>query len=223
MKKVLVALAFMALFAASANAGGPRMERYQLFYGGDTDSTERWSRLIPVQGATMVVIRLWSTHLAFSAGASPTADSSFSDSVVTFKIGMSDTVRVVSGVSQAVRYGSLAPVDSVEVDWATLSAAPAFTDTSQINAYCRPLPINRLLRLNGFKSYIMPSLSYTYDSAVGGGQGFGHRYMYIKCTPLRRLKDTSQPCSGACNPTGRVNGLRGFRGEAIVIYQGTVQ
>ena len=191
----------VALLAAKSDAGGRYVREYTLFAGSNTDSTEQASPWIPVFGASRIYIRTWSGKAAFHA--STDADSTFSDSLVTFKVVFTD--------STPVNYKAAA-------ETLLFDPAVATVDTINTGGVVIPRPnINRQLRGPGNGAGIItgiyPSVptSTTLDNA-----GFiMKRYMRIRVTPLRRLTaGTGSAVSGG----NRVNGLRKFRMWAYVIY-----
>ena len=177
---------------------------YVLFGGGNPDSTEQLSDWIPVAGARRIIIRTWSAKAAFHA--STDADSTFSDSLITFKVAFSDSM---SGNDP------LAAADSVLIDYAI-----ATTDTAFTGMGARPLPINKQLRgpSNG-SGLITEVYPMNWSTVASGpiqkdaGGVITKKFMRVLVTPLRRMTVTgSQSTAGK-----RVNGLKGFRMWATLV------
>lgn len=180
---------------------------YVLFGGGNVDSNEQASNWIPVAGAQRVIIRTWSGKAAFHA--STDADSTFSDSLITFTILFSDSLGVANPPAAA---------DSFVVDPAISTA-----DSGFVGASAYPLPINKELRGpsngSGIVTVVYPISprkapgANTAVSPVNNTDVIGKAWMRVRVTPLRRMTVTgSQSTAGK-----RVNGLKDFRMWATVI------
>jgi hypothetical protein len=212
-------LAFSRLHAVS-----PDVREFVLFAGGDTDSTEQASRWISVRGAQRVIIRTWSTHLAFGSNA----DTTLSDSVTTFNVLLSDSVSFMgrdslgtlvtasSGIPRVVgSHSEPFPVcaDSVIVPVTSVGD----TIYKMVNVASRP--INRPLRGaqngSGVWTLVAPILPVNTTTMFNDMRSaFGTGYLRVRTTPLRRMT-----ISGFSSTAGkRVNGLRGLKMIAYVYY-----
>lgn len=199
MKLTLMLLAAMALGLGSAHAGGRVIREYVLFGGSNTDSTEQASAWIPVFGASKIYIRTWSGKAAWSATTD--ADSTFSDSITTFKAVFTD--------STPVNYRAAAE---------TLLVNSIFPDTSGALVIFGNRPINKELRGpsngSGIIAMIVPTLAPAAANTADVSGIIAKHYMRIRVTPLRRSTQ-----GGTSSTTGkRVNGLRLFRMRAYVVY-----
>lgn len=220
----LAALAIVALCALPVGAGNQDIQTFVLFAGGDTDSTEQASRWIPIFGAQRVIVRTWSTHLAF---ATNNADTTKSDSIITFDVLLSDSVSflgrdslgtlVTSSSSIPFVSGSHGEPFPVCADSVAIPNA-AFLDSIYKGVrVSAPLPINKPLRGaqngSGILTPIMPVWGQGATALVLDQRAtIATRYLRIRCTPLRRLT-----VSGFSSTAGkRVNGLRGFKMVAYV-------
>lgn len=215
-KKWLLLFAVLPMFCwGSPGSSGPVANNplsgdnvtYVLFGGSDVDSTEQASYWIPVGFARRVIIRTWTSKAAFHA--STDADSTYSDSLITFKIAWSDSVQATEPFAAA---------DSVLIDYTVSLFDTAFTNTG-----ARPLPINKQLRAPSNGSGLMTVVFPTSAPTAGGtavtvhqqdpGGFITKKFMRVRVTPLRRMTVTgSQSTAGK-----RVNGLKGLRMWATVV------
>ncbi len=202
---VVLVVGALALMAVSASAGpkAPTLfgdhAAFVLFGGGDMDSTEQGSYWINVGAAKRVVIRTWSAKAAFHA--STDADSTFSDSITTFRLVFSDSLASNSPFGAG---------DSILLD-----PAIANQDTAKIMVQAKGLPINKQLRGPGNGSGLITLVSGAPTGAITE-EPFGFvpkKYMRVYVTPLRRNTVTG----GQSTQGKRVNGLKGFRMWATVI------
>lgn len=199
-----------------------------LFNGEAMDSTEHSSKWIDVRGANRIILRTWSTHGVFTGPGSGDVDSTTSDSIATFKIDWSDSVlfvavdslgTVVTARSTIPRtigvHGEPYPMcaDSVEFT-GNYGDSSGFTQTA---AY--KLPYNTPLRApasgSGRLSYIYATTPSAAATTIFGDGTIMKGYMKVKVTPVRRA--TSQ--TGLATVPSRVNGLKGLKMTATVIYR----
>lgn len=207
MKKLAaLGLAFL-LWASTASA--QRVQTYTLFGGSDVDSTEQYSAWIPVHLASRVYIRTWSAKAAFHA--STDADSTYSDSLITFTVLLSDSSggRLVGPGGQTSGSGA----DSV------LALVTAAGDTARVMIGAMPLPVNKTLRGpangSGLVTVVYPTQPGSAGTAgmIDVNGRIPKKWLRVRCTPLRRMTVTgSQSTEGK-----RVNGLKGFRMTATVV------
>lgn len=189
------------VLASSASAGNLEIKKFVLYGGSNTDSTEQISPWIPVRGAQRVILKFWSAKAAFHA--STDADSTYSDSIAVFKVGFTDSVSstnpLIAGDSVVVTTATVANIDT----------------TTKMVAVMHP-PLQEALRGPGNGSGIITwVVPVTPGLATADNNGFiAPQYMRIYVTPLRR-----STVGGFLMTSGkRVVGLKGFRGEALVIY-----
>ena len=201
------AIGLLLVFLAQVvSAGNLDVRKYVLFGGSDTDSLEQQSIVIPVRGAQRVILRTWSTHLAFGGNA----DSAKADSFQAFKVAFSDSVTGFETGPNGQSYPVAA--DSVVI---TTTALSTVDTTSKMVAVIHP-PLQEALRAPGNGSGIMTWVVPTTPGLVtADNNGFiAPQYMWVLVTPLRR-----NTANGTTSTQGlRVNGLRGLRMEALVIH-----
>lgn len=201
MKRWIALLVAVGL-CGTAYAGSLERHNVTLYGGSNTDSTEQVSPWFKVDGASRVVIRLWSAKAAFHA--STDADSTYSDSIAVFKVGFTDSI-ITSTTPQSAG-------DSVVVT----STLVANVDTTFKMVGVFHPPLQEALRGpgNGSGTYtiVMP---ITAGLATSDNHGFIlPKYMRVYLTPLRRMTVTG----GQSTAGKRVNGLKGLRGVATIIY-----
>lgn len=217
-----------ALFVAAPALSGQYVNEYVLFNGSNTsaavDTLELASPWFPVQHASRIVIRLWSANTS----AWTAADSTFADSLTTFRVAYSDSLGgLVNDLGAPVR-GAATPKlaaiggDSVQVDYAVGSNNP---DTSAAGpgtmTAAKPLPINRALagtkNGSGIIAVITPVIvaSSVSTQIVPDYSGYFYKkWARIRVTPLRRMTE-----GGRLSTQGiRTVGVRGLRGRAYVYY-----
>lgn len=229
MKNLAVMLAALVLCVTpteSARSGAMDVREYVLFNGSNTsaavDTLELASPWFPIQHASRIVVRLWSANTS----AWTSADSTFTDSITTFRVAYSDSAfgRVVNLGPTGGGTGQSAPVggDSTQVDYAIGTSNP---DTSAAGpgtmTAAKPLPINRPLagtkNGSGLITVITPVIvaSSVSTQIVPDYSGYFYKKMArIRVTPLRRLTE-----GGRLSTAGiRTAGIRGLRGRVLVYY-----
>lgn len=220
-RKLLIAVAAVALAALPAIAGNQDIHPYDLFPGGNTDSTEQASRWITVRGAAKVYIRIWTTHAAFTGTGSGDVDSTFADSLVGFRLLLSDSVSFLGR-------DSLGTLVTARSTMSNVGAFPVCADSFEVpitgigdtlvkSVRYWPAPVNRALRApatgSGFYTVVTPA-RIAQGSPSDPDAIIPAQYLRVRCTPLRRLTaQMSQSTTGA-----RVNGLKGFKMTAYVVY-----
>lgn len=197
----LIVASTLGLFCISGAAVTNQGIRTMVLFGGsNTDSTEQASAWIPIRGANRVMIRLWSAKAAFHA--STDADSTYSDSITTFRVAFTDSMQNTNPLIAGDSVIFTANVGFVDTIYKLVTLHPGLTDKSLrgpdngsgIYAHVNPVP---------------PASALAY-----GDGSFGPQYMRIYVTPRRRMTVTgSQSTAGK-----RVVGLKGLRGEAQIIY-----
>jgi hypothetical protein len=214
MRKLMGLLVALGLLAAVFDAGsGERViKEFTLFGGSNVDSTEQASNWIPIWGASRVVIKTWTTMTAFDKAG---ADSLFADSLAGFKVLLSDSLIGVNADNFPVC------ADSVVLPVTVVG------DTARFMAGAVPMPINKVLRAPANGSGLITVVFPTRPGGTAEPGRIGEdnalmmkRYMRIRCTPLRRstaLTSEQSTCNGIASGC-RVNGLKGFRMKAYVIY-----
>jgi hypothetical protein len=226
----IVIAGLFALIASAAYAGNQQIREFTLFGGSDVDSTEQASPWIPVRGASRIVIKTWGTMSAFSATG---ADTSYVDSLQSFKVLFSDSVAFIardsSGTIVTVASSTVSlntrtagepepfPMcaDSVELDWPAVSAVQ-YDSTFKSFRVDWP-PVNRQLRApaNGSGIYTTISPIITNGVIADENGNINSEYMRIRFTPLRRkTPGTSEESTGCC----RANGTKGLKMKAYVIF-----
>ena len=203
--RLLAVLGALALFALPVHAGNFWYKDFVLF-GGTTDSTEQVSPWIPVKDADRVIIRTYS-GMGSSAG---TSDSTFSDSIATFKVAFSDSVSGYAGGSGNYPIA----IDSVVVNVVSVNVADS---SSKLVAIWHPPLQERLTHtVNGGGTYtlVLPMLPNAPASVYGDG-GINPGWMRVLATPGRRF------CMGGDTRTVpcRVNGIKLLKMTARVVYR----
>jgi hypothetical protein len=197
-------------FPVSSIAGNEWNRELVIFGGGNTsaavDTAELASPWFPVRGASRVVVRLWSANTsAWTAG-----DSTYSDSLTTFKVLLSDSLCCQVTDLNGVRSASAA--DSFQVDLAVTNP-----DTSTVGIGAKPLPISRPLAAAKSGSGVI-SVIYPTAPSLGAPDYtgvFGKQYMRIRTQALRRKTE-----GGRLSTSGKQTvGIRGLRGRVYVYYR----
>lgn len=218
----LAALA-LVLFAVPVDAQNAETKKFVLFGGGAFDSTEKASPWIPIHGANRVVIRSWSTKAAWHI--STDADSTFSDSLSAFSVLFSDSVSFIARDSAGTIVthnpnaytlaANRAAVFPMCADSFVISHAGSRVDTTFKMVAFASGPVNRILRAPANGSGVFTIVYPTAPASIGayGDGSFTPRFMRIRATAVRRHVGAGLMTAGT-----RVNGLKGFRMEAEVIY-----
>jgi hypothetical protein len=216
MRRWLVLL--LMLVPLVAHAGTQDIREYVLFNGSNTsaavDTVEQESRWFPVYGASRVVIRIWSANTS----AWTAADSTFADSITTWKVLLSDsTGNILTSLGGQTIPGAR---DSLMLDMLVAADNP---DTTRIGLGCKPVPFQRAIAAaktgSGILSTIYPIgaefIAGSLANATPDASGvFMKQYMKIRWQPLRRMTE-----GGRLSTTGkRTVGIRGLRMRAYVIY-----
>lgn len=222
MKRVTVVLA--ALVACLATAAEARtLDRVKLFGGANTDSTEQCTPWFNVEGASKVYIRLWTNHAAFTGSGAGDPDSTFADSISNFKICLSDSASLQQTVTAFITNTKtqLVAGDSVCTDFVNATGTLGGADTTITGMFMRQVGVNKQLRStangSGQVSIIAFGASASYNSVtiVDLSGICAKKYMRIRIQPLLRLTSNT---GHAVSPRGnRVNGLKGLRGEALIL------
>lgn len=202
MKRWIARLMLLVAALPLLGAGQEETRTFVLFGGSDVDSTEQVSPWIPVRGANRILIRTWSGKAAFHDEEDP--DSTFSDSIQTFRVAFTDSVKSTN---------PLVGADSVVVNAVSLTVLDT---TSKMVAVHSP-PLQEALRGPGNGSGIYTQVTPTIPGGVGvyGDGSIAPQYMRVLITPLRRNTVTG----GQSTEGKRVNGLKGLRMQALVIYK----
>lgn len=205
LRVMLCLLIGVVVVSAALGAGQQEIKDYALFGGSNTDTTELSSNWVPIRGARFVIIKTWSTHVAFTA---LNADSSFSDSLTTFKVLFSDSILTAW---PSLPFGA----DSIVLD-PTVAATATDSVFKGVGVF-GPLPINKQLRApfnaSGIVTKVYPITAGLLTIDQGGV--LEPAYMRVKVTPLRRA---TAPTQTATVPH-RIEGLKGFRMRALVVYE----
>lgn len=204
----------LSLLALPALAGNESIKEYVLFGGSNVsasaDTSEMASPWFNVKGASRVEIRFWSANTS----AWTAADSTFSDSLATFKVLLSDSIccNVVgpSGIAAS------SAADSIIYDFAVTNP-----DTAKgVGIGAKPLPINRPLAPaksgSGFVTVIYPVISTALAAnAPDFGGIIAKDYMRIRTEAVRRMTE-----GGRLSTAGiRTVGIRKLRGRALVYFK----
>lgn len=213
----LFAAALMMFWTGSTrSASNAGMKEFVLFGGSNTsaavDTAELATPWIPIRGATRVILRFWSANTA----AWTSTDSTFVDSLTTFKLLFSDSMCCY--VTRPDGFVGTSAADSIQFDLATSSSF----DSTTFGVIARPLPINRPLAASksgsGFITVIAPvqplagaTASPVYPDPSGV---FGKQFMRIRTQALRRMTE-----GGRLSTAGkRTVGINKLRGRAYVYY-----
>lgn len=208
MRRILATLIAAVCLSLPASAE-ITVQEYVMFGGSDTDSLEQVSAWIPVHMASRVYIRTWSAKAAFHA--STDADSTFSDSLITFTVLLSDSAAgMIAGPGGQT---TVAAGDSI------LALVTAAGDTARSLVGVMPLPVNKQLRGPGNGSGLITVVYPSQPGAAGTAGMIDYngripkKFLRVLCTPLRRNTVTG----GQSTQGKRVNGLKGFRMTATVV------
>lgn len=218
----LLAVALLFVLAASATFGGSLEQKTYLLWAGNADSTDHASHWFPVKGATKVIIRMFSQKAAWHI--STDVDSAFTDSLATFAVLLSDSVSFIArdSAGTVVRANSNFPASSdygepYPICADSFSVSGTDTTTKHINIV--PGPVNKVLRapVNGSGLFIIVQPRFLPGATtVAEPAGFIYsEYMRIRWTPVRRFTSAT----GLATAPNRVNGLKGFKMTATVIYE----
>lgn len=205
-----------------ARSASYKIRRIMLFNGGTFDST-RHVKWFDVSHANHVLFRAWSSKAAFHV--STDADSNFADSISTWVTMFSDSVSFMArdSAGTVVTASSLIPITTAHGDPYPMCAdsvalTGAAYDTTAAWVYVTHVPVNMALRApgngSGIISRVLTVLPGTIQTIWGDGE-MGKHYMGVAITPLRRAT------AATVNATvpRRVNGLKGFKLEAIIYSQ----
>ena len=218
-RKLILACATALVVAIPGFGGTQNPMHFVLFAGGNPDSTEQPSIWIPVYGASRVVIKTWSEHVAWAAD---NADSTRSDSLTTFDVLLSDSVLFIARDSLGTTVTSRSGIPRVSgshgepYPMCADSIVVAAGDSAKSGVVVGSRPINKELRApsngTGLVTVIGPVVA---GAATADPNGMiAKSYLRIRCTPLRRMT-----VSGFSSTQGkRVNGLKGLRMHAYVYY-----
>lgn len=213
----LAAALLMLAWPAAPFAGSQDIREYVLFNGSNTsaaiDTVEQQSPWFAVKGASRVIIRLWSANTS----AWTAADSTYADSVTTWKVLVSDS----TGFTVTSLAGQTIPSmgDSLMFDMSVTADNP---DTSRVGIGCKPLPINKAIAAAKTGSGITSTIYPVGAAFIGGtlvhspdAEGvFAKQYMRVRWQPLRRMTE-----GGRLSTAGkRTVGIRGLRMKAMVYY-----
>jgi len=217
-KAALAAALFVLVALSPAQAGNLELRPIVLHNGSNTsaaiDTAEQQTPWFSVRGSTQVLLRMWSANTSAWTGA----DSTFADSLTTFKVLLSDSLccTVTGPTGQTL----LSAADSVMFDMSVATSNPDTSVGSSVMA--QPLPINKAISAaktgSGFIVRIYPSSMLRVGTVAVNPDGiavFPKQYMRIRWQPLRRMTE-----GGRLSTTGkRTVGIRGFKMVAYPLYE----
>lgn len=206
----LVAIGLIGSLCLTINggvrAGNQEVKRY-IMAVSNNDSTAQNSEWIPVEGATSVRLRMWTTHLAPGINA----DTTTSDSLVDFTVYVGDSIgghKTNPFTGFQVPY----PADSFLIP----QTAVGDTSVHMIRAYPYPTvkPLRSAQTGTGRWVQIVPVIGGAAVSNDIGPTYLNTKFLRVSYTPFRR-----NTAGGALSTQGkRVVGLRNFVILGEVMY-----
>lgn len=212
-----------------ARSASYAIRQVMLFNGSAVDSggaivSSPW---FPVEHASHIELRSWSSKAAFSATTD--ADSQYTDSISIMTVLFSDSVSFMARDSAGVRvtassliptttsHGNPYPICADSVSVGTLTATGFVVDSVTTLIGVHHAPVNVALRAPGNGSGFLTGIFPTIPVGVAAfGDGEIHkRYMKVVITPRKR---NTAAMSLATVPN-RTIGLKGFKMQATIYSQ----
>jgi hypothetical protein len=207
---------------------GPAHAQYEdvktfVLFSGSIDSTRNSSRWFPIRDAHRVVIRVSTTHAAFTGPGSGDVDSTTVDSIATWETLFSDSVSfmAVDSAGTVVTARSTTPRtvgvhgEPYPICADSIAFTSGFFDTLTLltaDAVPMNVPLRAPVSGSGRLTHVWNLAPNATSGAPCGDCSFGKTYMKVAITPVRR--STSQTVLATV--PHRTNGLKGLKMVAYV-------